>query len=1525
MPVDYTLDDLAPDHEAVGNLAGVADVSPDHAVGALEHGPVVGIPPSVAMRTPDWVQQSAASTRQQQALANPAIRQWAASADPAHLAATKDDLGPLAKVADSIGNIFGNPLRDIGEAFDAAIASGRQADALWSKGRFGKSIEAGVMSTIGIAGSPLAGITGPLGRGIATTPLANSQVRLNPNAGFFDSAASLVPTTSEAERQERGRALAEFALQLGLGTGNRNLARNAVAGMPRTPPAGAPEGPIPRLPAPGSNPPVDAIRTTVAQADAQAVAAVQEQLAATATHARSPAVAEAFVAQAVPGQTVSINPETLLKLAEAGHDPFPELASDIIQKAIDGELVQVPLSTYLARTAGQPFAADLNAATAFREGGLSLEESAELPTPTAPEGEAASAGVASPEPLAPDFTAAEDAAAKWMAESSRMEVEQVVKDLRLRELFTEPKAVGTTTRNFEAYSAGIEEHIAKVTEKLTAKAVAAIKAERKPEWQATVAQRRAEVEKEWAQEPVLRAWVGLAHGKGVLGEPLETPLKLDREEAIAQYGQDLGLPPNMFRKGGLSADDAAELFGFPTGADMLRALAELQATMGDRTFAQHLKATLDETAAAITREELGFDISPEGLHLAASEAISAPTMTNYLARDLKEFAAEHGLPFDPAATAQLAIERFNGRPTKEAINIRAFEAMVNRDSRKLETALLAGDIPTAFKAKQNQYQHLLELQQAHRFLKLWNRAGRSISKWAKKRDLKSIAPEYMARLHQVLRDQQVPLRRDLDELQRTLGDQPLEAWAEAKRSEGQDIQTFAIPADPIDKLTVTDFRNLWKSLLSIATNGKREANTQINDWVAQVEAETADVPDIPIERHVGDWHPKFGGISSKLRSLDASHTGIEDIADRLGGPNSVFNRVLIHGAEDAANTFDRLQAEIYTPITEKFLTIPAATRAKYKTRIPNTALLDPRDQTPLPLRRADILPLLANLGTEANALKLAEGYGTTVEAITQLVSEHITPEEAEFVQFAWDQLTDKLFPLADANARANRGYGLTKVPAKPVTVAGIRLRGGYWPLNYDWRLSTAVDSELKPFTSVKPFRPLTTPSGFEQERTGFIAPIYLSLDSVLREHLRDVVTRIAYQDYIQTAQRFIKDKRIRTIVDRKIGPVYYAEFMPWLERQVMDAGLQDANQRLAAKLRQNMTVATMGAKFSVGWNQLQGFVPVVSEIGERWTIDGYYNFYKDVLTGQLNRNLYSKSETMKFRHLNMEQNVREVRSNLSRMDPTNSTVGQWRRKLAEGAMAFINLADKYMVSGAAWTGAFRKAKFELMMTEGDAIRYADKVVRKTQGEGRPMSLPRIQRANNEFQKFMVFAYTPVNRMYNLQRAAIREIGRGNFRSGSRRFFWLFMAAPLIGMWFAGELPDEEERKHPERYMTKAFGRFALNAWGNSIWTRDVLSGLYNLSKGQDPFEVSNPYIRAVTSIQGLFKYSKNKGLQVKGPGSDKRWVKAWANLLGMAGILPGAGQIGNTLQFLEDVRAHRAKPKNPAEWFTGLTSGRIEK
>lgn len=1415
---DDDFDRLQKVHATAG-LANVGDVSPDAGAVALQHGPPAGIPPSVAMRSPDVTQGIAQSANDASVItASPPVAKWAATGEPAAVATGKDDLGSLAKIGHMAGLFSPHSFDDIVQGTVATLGHVLQRSPAGQIAGIGQGLQQAqdVGATAGGAlaakyaatSTPNVPLLTQFNDALSKTvgPVFNSPVGKALGLGydlttpvgkqsFFKDQLSQLLSLPLMEGVTRGIGL--------VGEGNAPAPGESVAPTEPTPPIDLAPGPggvwsVPEVPRLGVHPTFDAAREVVANADAQAASSLQEAIAQSKMHSRSPEAMEQFLAQQPSERPVDLDPDKLIELASQGHEPFPENAQAILQASRDGEDYEVPLSRYLARTAGQPFAEELNASTTFREGGTSVAEAAERPAPTS----------TTPVPFeaeAGDFTPEEQQRAQYLAEGSRAQVQQIVKEQYLKPLFNEASAIGMTKTQLERYSSGIESAVSDAQERMTQRAYEQIRRERKPDWQNSLAQHSAAVEQELAARPDIRARAYLAQGKGPLGEPLEKPsLKFDREDQLSKHAQDVGLQDRMFKRGGSAPDEVAEELGYPSGADLIRDLDTLNRSQGDLSIPEHMKAMIREEATRRTREELGYDFTPNAIHEAASAAVAGPKVENFLSQELQELATQAKLPFDKEAVRGYAQQRFDSLLVREATNLKKLEGYVYKGGVKAEQALLKGDFATAFLRKQQQFIHHLMLQQAHSFLREFRSATKQWKSLASDKSRPSLEQRTLDTIHSELqkygyRVPQANLKYDY------------EKWATAQRDLGNTVQPQqpVPPITPLD-MTVQEFQDLADRITNMVHLGRDAkkiliagAKQDMDELISEAVAGASEVSRKP---RINTAVRKEGKLS--IPRWEAELYKPEFMIDKLddNNPNGVFNRVLMHGANDAHNTELELKRTVLDGIQALRDAVPKDVRGSWTTRIASGhGLLDPSTGREMSLTKYDLLSTALNIGNEINRWHLEEGgWGWNRDAYTRLIEQSLSPREMDFVQGIWDLLDKELWPKLAETERSMSGLVPEKIQSTPVTFSdGREYRGGYWPLVRDAERTNEAPSNGdldRMFTNF--LNDAATPKGFTKKRTLSEYPVLLDFQNVLFNHISQVTKRIAYADYITSSGRFLRQPEIAGLVKDVHGQYGMDQFKNWLHRQVgyrlTDPRALQSASNFFRQWRENTYMVGAGLRLSVGLEHASTFGQLAAVAGEKAAFGGYTRWAMNPLGAT--RFALDSSQFLSNRINEVNRELRDIaediNSDISNLPPALEVPIEILRKAGHFFISWIN---QYTVAVPGWTGAYwdaREGAFAGVgkpklapMDHAEAVRYADKVVSKAHGSGAEKDLSAFQSGGNEFFRALNMYYNYHGSQYQLNRGAINRTVRGRDVSeraeGFRQGFWAIIFSAVVGAYVAG--------------------------------------------------------------------------------------------------------------------------------------------
>lgn len=1179
---------LFADHDASvagTNSAATVGIAPQAAVDAHANAPVTGVPPSLGMLDAPSGNALAGQRRNANILqASSPLTSFVAS-DPAKAAAVGDDYKPLANV----GAVSQNWAQTAAHDFFAPMAASSRALVTDAQRYYN-----------GTAASPhlLDLIPGfnPKDRALGSVLADVANLAFSPLTGAANVAArplSYIPTYEpgtlrrlsqpEAQAQTTGAIMTALS---GLGAGGIR------APIVRPPPIdegffgrGQPQLSGPTTPIadaefhdiapPGVNPVHTDTYSAVSALDAEHVMRMQDAVADTATHGRAPDLMTDYLANhtAVGDQTVSVPPEAITKLWAAGHEVFADQQSAVHEALGTGEDVKVPLAQYLTETAGKPYAEELNAATRFREGGVSVEEAKGLPKPTEGENETVSAPreVTPPEDIEPEH----HEGVRTLAANADSAIQQVFKETALDALFTDPKAVGMTPGQFERYAARVDEARTATHERLLERTYNQIRKERTPEFKASV-----ELHSEAARnlinaQPNVRAYRALR-------DPL---FKLDTQ-VVANLHPDLPLPAGLTKRDGLAPDEAAELTGHGSGAELVADLHHLhnavEANGGtlDKYVANRARVYAEEQS----RADLGYDVSKEGLLAAAREAMVEPEIEGLLTDDLRELAQSAGLPFDRETVKAHAEELFGKLTVAEATKPKAFAENMRRLGAKAEVALMDEKPVEAFRRKQQQLLQYLQMKQAFAFVKevvkdakLWNRV-------AKNPTLDAVTQDALNWSKDILSQVGVEVRGNPADLQYPISGYPdLRSFITAKNGVGADIVWAPIPrvTDP-RAMTVEAHRGVAEMVRSIIKTGREELLVRRGEEKVELEAQV----DAGIEQlarytrtitHEEQTSPTvLQRIDRARRYADAWLVRLEQLMLDFGARdvNSPFFQVVSRRLE-AAKGWNLDQR---TALAKHFAEVNADVGKgfdgwmKAKLGDGSWKAVVTRDGDPIFNTNKDITVAAMHMGDAEALRKFAEGYGTDIATVEAAVHAHATDQMWKVVEGVWESF-NKLRPEIERQFLARTDVHAELVEPREFTIpeggkaTPRTVKGGYFPVMYDpvkmpkeWLEAQDPNAMLGDTRYVR-----ATPNNkYLKARTGVSAPVQMNLNQIY-SRLNQVIHDLAYRDALIDINKFLTHPRMTDAIARKYGPEYVGKIRRNLERIARSESTDTNENRAVSK------------------------------------------------------------------------------------------------------------------------------------------------------------------------------------------------------------------------------------------------------------------------------------------------------------------------------------------------------------------------
>ena len=507
--------------------------------------------------------------------------------------------------------------------------------------------------------------------------------------------------------------------------------------------------------------------------------------------------------------------------------------------------------------------------------------------------------------------------------------------------------------------------------------------------------------------------------------------------------------------------------------------------------------------------------------------------------------------------------------------------------------------------------------------------------------------------------------------------------------------------------------------------------------------------------------------------------------------------------------------EIMKPFRDK----AGISRSKERWAMPNVPL--PEDVKKrwgaLPWTYERVLMVALNMGNDGNRAALKGGFGWNDIHLAR-ITDSLTAEDWTMVQRIWDYI-DSLYPQLDAAYQAVNGLPMKKVQARRVRTKFGMLKGGYFPLVFDWELSnrTAQQKETDALMNgaAALIRSVKPSDGFTKERTGGRLPPRLSL-SVLTRHIQDTCHYATHAPIIHNIRKITQDKNFRNMLEDKFGKDTLDQLQPWLnniarpQRQEL-TGIE----QFVEWGRQMATIQALGLKLTTSMMQLTSLSASAQEIGWKAMGEGL---------SFIGQNRSSAYETIQALSPMMRDRAQTINADLARsMDKLNpdrrSLVWEYGGRTYEASwndvqravFAPMTLCDS-IVSYSTWWGAYQKA---LRETEGDqksAVTYADRAVSLAQSSGNAVNLSTLQQATG-YKKLITMFMTYTMNLQNRIRFQTRGLMEGMI-SPAQYMEYMFndVAVPafasmiLKAVLAGGDVPDD-----PKEYM-KELGYYMLSGF-----------------------------------------------------------------------------------------------------------------
>jgi len=1075
----------------------------------------------------------------------------------------------------------------------------------------------------------------------------------------------------------------------------------------------------------------------------------------------------------------------------------------------------------------------------------------------------------------------------------------------------------------------------------------------------------AEVRAEVEQQPLYKAMNWLKKGettdpttgdtvKAEKGFRLLTSALAEMYPETMLARPDLAKLKGMTGKEGLHPDMVADMFGFESGDKLVRALLD----------AEPIGSVIEGMTDQRMLERHGELATPEALEAAANEAVHNEGRARSLATELKSQAEMMNVRQDTGRTAT------NGRAiTVNAITNAAKQFAANLASRRRikdlksaawqhrsaearagkawQDATAKGKTEEAVQAKRDQVLNnytvkaLQEAQaEARKILEFFKRVTKGNDEKIVERGRD---PDVVNAMRAILAAYDVAPKLEKSALayMEAVAKNDPAMYAALQPS----VQGAMLNAKPLAEMTMEELRGLNDELRAMWVLAKRSRQMEVDGNLMDIEDAANELVERMGEIGIPDTIPgETGAITDaqergiKLQFAKAILSRVEQWSERLdgrfGGP---FLRLVFQPVKDAADRYRTDKVDYRKKFTELLKNVaPALPAGPIEAPELNYTFGNARDSG-----AAELLHAILHTGNDSNKRKLLLGRGWATQdaegnmdtakwdAFIQRVASEgkLTQAHFQFAQGVWD-LLEEMKPLAQETHRKVFGRYFAEVTANEFADPfGNVWRGGYVPAQTDSRL--VKDAKLRELAEGEnesmAYAFPAAPSGFTKSRVEYNQPLLLDLRA-LGQHMDKVLLFSHMQGAVTDVRRLLTNKRVSYALDRIDPAAYEGMLIPWLNRSarqvvetpvVGDRGLA----RILGKMRGRAGMALMVANLSNTVQQITGFSTAAVKVKPGLLLNAVGRFTAD--PKGMKTSVAEASAFMKDRMLNEVGAMNDAVEQIL-IDPTLLEKSQaWTQRHAY----FLQAAVDNTMSPIIWTAAYNQA-IEQNTEHKDAVRFADGVIRQTQGTTLPEDVSRFETGPGYARLFTQFVGY-FNMLANTNATAVKQIADEiGLKKGAGKVLYVALAGLLVPIWvaeaiaqaFRGGPEDKDKDGWLDDWLAAVFGLGTVRGLVAQVpllgQAAQLVVSRFNDNPADDKFSLSP----AVSLIESAVSSPASVYKAIVEDGNKQKAVRDVAAAATMITGLPIYG-VARPVGYLAGMAGGTIEPTGPVDLARGLATG----
>lgn len=504
---------------------------------------------------------------------------------------------------------------------------------------------------------------------------------------------------------------------------------------------------------------------------------------------------------------------------------------------------------------------------------------------------------------------------------------------------------------------------------------------------------------------------------------------------------------------------------------------------------------------------------------------------------------------------------------------------------------------------------------------------------------------------------------------------------------------------------------------------------------------------------------------------------------------------------------------------------------------------------------------------EANRHVRNEAQKANEATIEDIFSRALSNNDLDFLEAIWGQL-EQYWPERNKVQERLYGSGMGRVRAKPYTINGRKVSGGYYPIVYDPQLTTRTNEmELDDIvkTQLSGSSTMGIGMGSTKKRVKQVKNqiLYKSLD-VWPSAVNEAIHHICMREAVTDVYKLISHPDVEAAVQENYGMKTYASLKQWAKDcWKTDVQKTDKISRMLENMRRNTTFAVMAYRTSTAVLNGLNILPMMNRIGPWNTVKAMVNFgigfYKGTPTYNRNRRFVMEHSPFMADRINTIDKDMQQKMRLT-MPKNTSRAGQ-KARIARDALNrygyfFITETD-LMCSLALWKYQYDESlrqqidagKTDEKLMRDQALFEADQAVRDVLGSGMVKDQAELQRKNG-----LVAQITPFYSYCNTVMNALIDAGY-KWKSGNRlamfnaMLYWIVLNSVFEQLYRSAVSGDDLDK------LLKKMGvKFMTNTVQGIPVVRDAAEIIGNHMFGLPNYDSSN--VLAVSAVDELMKASK---------------------------------------------------------------------